>query len=192
MSRINPLNINLKELPPEGQEFTYSSSSGELNSRLKDLIQDNPYEAKIKITPMGNTFDLKGSLSSKMNLQCSLCAIDFKYPVELKLHELIMVGRDLTLGKNEQQTRANHAHEWETAGPDYILLESPSFDVGAYLHEMVALAEPIKPVGRPDCDENCENLQDKVKRSWLSYGEDKDKDGRTSPFQVLEKIKLKS
>lgn len=189
---MNPISINLKELPPEGQEFTYSSTSGELNSSLKDLIGANEYKATLQITPMGNTFDLKGKLSTKMDLQCSLCAVDFKFPIELNLHELIMVGRDLALGKNEHQTRANHAHEWEAEGPDYILLESPVFEVGGYLHEMIALAEPIKPLGRPDCDPSCENLQDQVKRSWLSFGDENLAGGRTSPFQVLEKIKLKS
>ena len=127
MSRLNPLHINLKELPPEGQEFTYSSTSGELNDRLKDLIGKNPYSVQIKVTPMGNTFDLRGHLSATMDLACSLCAIDFKYPVELKLHELIVVSKSAALGKNDHVAKANHAHEWETEGPDYIMLDQPTF-----------------------------------------------------------------
>lgn len=192
MSRLNPLTINLKELPPEGQEFTYSSATGELTTTLKDLVGKNPYQIQVKIVPMGNTFDLRGHISSAMDLSCSLCAVDFKYPVEINLRELIVVSKNKsTLGKNDHMAKANHAHEWEAEGPDYILLESPHFNLADYAHEMIALAEPIKPLGRPNCDENCENLSGRVERPWLSYGEDAE-GAKTSPFQVLEKIKLKS
>lgn len=192
MARLSPLQINLKELPPEGQDFQYSHSSGELTRSLKDLVGDNPYSIQFKLTPMGNTFELKGSVKAGMDLQCSLCAVDFKHPVELKLYELILVSKRQTLHKGDQQSKANHAHEWETQGPDYILLESDSFHVGEYVHEMIALAEPLKPLGKPNCDENCENLGEKTKRPWLTYGSEKGHgDTSTHPFQVLEKIKLK-
>src|SRR5262245_37936255 len=141
MSRLNPLSINLKELPPEGQEFTYSDQSGELSATLKDVIGSNPYTAKITITPAGNSFNLVGFLQTKMKLQCSLCALDFNYLVDLKLHELIVVMKKQPLNKGDQQSKTNHAHEWEAQGPDYILLESDTFNAGEYLHEMVALAE---------------------------------------------------
>jgi len=192
MSRLSPLYINLKELPPEGQEFSYSRESGELNAVLKDLIGDHSYSAKLTITPMGNSFDLRGSLQTKMDLQCSLCAMDFQFPIELKLHELIVVMKKHAMGKGDQQSKTNHAHEWETQGPDYILMESDSFNVGDYLHEMVALAEPIRPLGQPNCDKDCDNLSGRERRPWLSYGGEEDAQGaKANPFQVLEKIKLK-
>lgn len=184
--RHTPLHINLKELPPEGEEFTYSSKSGELTPALKELLSSNDYEVQFRITPMGNTFDLKGNITSQMNLQCSLCAIDFKYPVELKLHELIVMNKPLA--KGDQQTRANHAHEWEASGPDYILLESGTFDVAEYIHEMVALAEPIRPLGKPDCDQSCDNLT-AFKSEWQTKGNEEF--AKANPFKVLEKIKLK-
>lgn len=191
MSRLNPLHINLKELPPEGQEFTYSRQSGELNGILKDVVGDNLYIASVTITPMGNTFDLRGSFQSKMDLQCSLCAMDFKHAVDLKLHEMIVVMKKQALGKGDQQTKTNHAHEWEAQGPDYIILDSDTFHIGEYLHEMVALAEPLRPLGKPDCDENCDNLSGRAQRPWLSYGEGAGESVKANPFQVLEKFKLK-
>lgn len=191
MARINPLRINLKELPPEGQEFSYTRTSGELSPVLKDLLGDNDFAVQFRLTPQGNTFELKGGLRAAMDLQCSLCAIDFKYPIALKLFELILVDKKQPIQKGDQQTRVNHAHEWETQGPDYILLDSDSFNVADYIHEMIALAEPLKPLGKPDCDENCENLQDRAKRPWLSYGEQDAEGIKSNPFQVLEKMKLK-
>ncbi len=184
--RRTPLFINLKELPPEGEEFNYSAQSGELTPVLKNLLGTNDFEVKFKITPMGNTFDLKGNITSAMNMQCSLCTIDFQHPVDLKLHELLVINKPLS--KGDQQIRANHAHEWESQGPDYILLDSPTFDVATYVHEMVALTEPIKPLGKPDCDVNCDNLA--AFKSSIKALED---DGFTkaNPFKVLEKIKLK-
>lgn len=184
--RHSPLQINLKELPPEGEEFNYSAKSGELTPALKDLVGSNDYQVHLKITPMGNSFDLRGSVNSAMNLQCSLCTIDFKYPVVLKLHELIVINKPMS--KGDQQTRANHAHEWEAEGPDYILLDSPTFDVAKYVHEMVALTEPMQPLGKPDCDASCENLA-AFKSGIKSLNEDGF--AKSNPFKVLEKIKLK-
>jgi uncharacterized metal-binding protein YceD (DUF177 family) len=184
--------ITLKDLPQEGREFSYTRESGELNQALKDLVGNNSYQVHFKIIPMGNSFDLKGQVNSSMDLQCSLCAIDFKYPLVINLHELLVI--DKPLAKGDQMSRANHAHEWESEGPDYILLKSDAFNVAEYIHEMIALAEPLRPLGRPDCDEMCENIKDRVQRPWLSFGEEEQAATgvRSNPFQILEKIKLKS
>ena len=189
-SRLNPVQISLKELPAEGREFTYSQETGELNKILLPLIGRNKYSVKIKMTPVGNSFDLRGSISTSMDLQCALCAIAFSHLIQVKLHELIVVQKPMA--KGDQQTRANHAHEWESSGPDYIVLESETFEIDQYIHEMVALAEPLKPLGRPDCDKNCENLTDQVMRDWLTLGDEPPNSSiKANPFKVLEKIKLK-
>ncbi len=188
--RKSPTEIQLKDLPAEGRDYEYTRESGELNSALEDLIGNNPYAVSFKITPLGNTFDLRGTVKTGLNLQCALCAIDFKFPVEQKLHEMLVVQKPME--KGDQLTKANHAHEWENQGPDYILLDSDLFRVGDYIHELVGLAEPIRPLGKPDCDANCENMSEPVKK-WLGYGSEKATDPiKSNPFQVLEKIKLKS
>jgi uncharacterized metal-binding protein YceD (DUF177 family) len=189
--RLNPTQIVLHDLPPDGREFIFTRESGELNEHLEDLIGSNPYSVKIKITPMGNTFDVRGELETKMDLQCSLCAIDFKHAIKQQVHELIVIEKPM--GKKEHQVRANHAHELAHGGPDYIQLPNDVFDVGAYVHEAIGLAEPIRPLGKPDCDVKCENLSEKPQRSWLSFGQEQAEQAvRAKPFQVLEKMKLKS
>lgn len=187
--RLTPTQISLKELPLEGREFNFTRESGELTEILEDVIGTNPYQVSLKIMPMGNTFDLRGRLETQMDLQCSLCAFDFKFPVKLDLYELIIIEK--ALSKGDHMSRNNHAHEWESEGPNYIVLESDTFDIGEYLHEQIGLAEPIRPLGKPDCDQNCENLKDKVERPWLTYGADPAA-GKIKPFEVLEKLKLKS
>lgn len=190
--RLNPTEITLRDLPPEGRDFEFTHESAELTPILKDLIGSNPYSLKIQITPMGNSYDLKGQLTTSMDLQCSLCASDFKHPVNVNLHELIVIEK--AFGKGDQMTRNNHAHEWEAGGPDYIVLQSDAFNVGEYAHEAIGLAEPIRPTCAPDLPAGCANPNDRPERAWLSYGQE-EKPGsqiHSNPFQVLEKIKLKS
>lgn len=190
--RLNPIEIALRELPPEGREFEFSQETAELTPAIKDLIGANPYNLTVTITPMGNTFDLKGKLSTKMDLLCSRCADEFKHPVELNLHEYIVIERPL--GKGDQGTKANHAHEWESGGPDYIVLQSDQFNVGEYAHEAIGLAEPLRPLCAPETAEGCANAGLKVERDWLSIGTESNPktEIKANPFQVLEKLKLKS
>jgi uncharacterized metal-binding protein YceD (DUF177 family) len=188
--RLNPIEISLKDLPAEGRAFTYTRESGELSGFLEDLIDKNPYEVSFQIMPVGNAFTLQGQLTTGLNLACSLCAIDFKFPVKQKLNELLVVQRPMA--KGEHQGKANHAHEWDDSGPDYILLDSGVFNVAEYIHEVIGLAEPMRPLGKPDCDIACENLPENVKKLLdpeLAREQDPIK---TNPFRVLEKIKLKS
>ncbi len=186
-TRVSPVQIALKDLPLEGRSFTYTRESGELNEFLGELVGQNPYKVDVQITPMGNAYDMRGTIQTGMNLQCSLCALDLKHPINERIHEMLVLQKPLN--KGDQQSKANHAHEWVEDGPDYIMLESDSFHVGEYVREVVALNEPIRPLGKPDCDLQCENVSDEM-RKWLQ-GRDAISI-RTNPFQALEKIKLKS
>jgi uncharacterized metal-binding protein YceD (DUF177 family) len=191
--RLNSTQIMLKDLPPEGRDFEFTQESGELTAVLKELIGSNPYRLQIHLQPMGNTYSLHGELKTGMDLQCSLCANDFKLPVQLKLNELIVIERPLS--KGDQTSKANHAHEWADSGPNYMVLPNEVFDVAEYAHEAVALAEPIRPLCAPERENGCANAgSERIQRPWLSYGQEKSgaADIQSNPFQVLEKLKLKS
>lgn len=189
--RLHPVNINLKELPPEGRDYEYSSESGELTSALKDLLHNNAYLIQFHLKPMGNTYELKGELKTQLNLQCSLCAFDLKHPLNQKFHEFLIV--ESPLEKGDQHTRVNHAHELTFDGPEATILESESFSVPDYFHELIGLAEPIRPVGSEKCDQGtCENLKEIPKRDWLTVGaEAAAQPTKANPFKILEKIKLR-
>lgn len=188
-TRANPTEITLKDLPLEGREFTYTRESGELNQALSDLISSHPYRVNFRLTPVGNAYSLQGSMETEMELQCSKCASDFIFPVKQKLNELIVVEKPMH--KGDHQTRANHVHELQDSGPDYLMLDSEVFKVADYIHEAVALAEPIRPLCAPEKPEGCGYSGEPIRREWLSFGEEEAKSIRTNPFQVLEKIKLK-
>jgi uncharacterized metal-binding protein YceD (DUF177 family) len=188
-NRSNPTEIVLKDLPLEGREFVYTRESGELNEALKDVISGNDFEAKFRLTPVGNAYSLVGSLKTVMDLDCSLCASGVHYPIQLKLNELIVVEKPMA--KGDHQGRANHAHELQDGGPDYLILENETFRVPDYIHEAVALAEPIRPVCPPENAVECANALRDIQRDWLSVGEGEGKPIKANPFQVLEKMKLK-
>lgn len=191
-ARKTPTEIALKDLAPDGTEFVYTLETGELTPILTDLIHKNPYEVRLKLTPMGNAYGLQGEIKTTLDLQCSDCGGDFKYQVNTPVNELIVPQKPMA--KGDQQIRANHAHELTENGPNYILLEDEVFNIGEYVHEAVALAEPIRPVGKPDCDPNCGELLKQLDRPWLTIGAKNEKPGegiRANPFQVLEKMKLK-
>jgi hypothetical protein len=57
---------------------------------------------------------------------------------------------------------------------------------------MIALAEPMRPLGKPDCETACENLTEPMRRYLAQNAGEGEKGVKSSPFQVLEKIKLKS
>ena len=186
-NRLNPIEITLKDLPLEGRDFTYTRESGELTDSLKDLIQGSDFEVKFRLTPVGNAYSLTGSLKTALSLACAQCATELEWPIQLKLNELIVVEKPLS--KGDHQGRANHAHELQDSGPDYIVLDSEVFAVAEYVHEAVGLAEPNRATCPPERSAECSAALKDIKRDWLSVGEGETI--RANPFQVLEKMKLK-
>ena len=190
--RKDSTQIALRDLPADGRDFEFTRESGELNVALRDLIGANPYRLAFHLKPVGNTFDLRGKVETRLNLQCAVCANEFTQDVTRPLHEFILIER--ALDKGDHTTKANHAHEWEEGGPDYTVLEGDAFDVAEFAHEAIALAEPNRPLCAPEAPGGCSHRDELPKRSWLSYDGDgaQASDVRSHPFQVLEKMKLKS
>ncbi len=186
MARRNPLIINLKDIPPEGSKLEFTRETGELDKPLKELIGSNPYTVQLSIEPQGNTFLLKGTLKTSLNTLCSRCAIDLKLPVSLGINEFVVIEK--ALEKGDHQARVNHAHEWSESAPDYLILANDQLDLGAYLYELIALEEPVRPLKSPDCEVACENLTPEMLLNPYTNTEPV----KISPFQVLEKLKLKS
>lgn len=189
--RLNPTTILLNELPPEGREYLYDSEAGELNSALADLIGSNTYQVRLAIRPIGNAFELSGEIKTHLNLQCSLCAYDFTYPIDERFREVLVIQEPLH--KGDQNSRANHSTEWDPSQPEAIYMESDVFRVEEFIHELVGIAEPIRPLGKSTCEQGvCENLTEIPKRDWLTMDSKDAKPIRNQPFAVLEKMKLKS
>ncbi len=178
--------VNLLEIPEEGERFSFSRESGEMNQALSGLLGDKDYRIQFSITPLGEAFNLKGHFSAKMALVCSRCAYDFESEIKEDFHELLVVTDELP--RKGYLGKTNHTTEGIQEGPFFNELRSPLFSISKFSHEIIALAEPIQPLGKENCDANCENLLKAQSEGWLAPSESAP-DSKT-PFSALENLKL--
>lgn len=184
ISQKNERVIQLDELPHDGLDYLYTSESGELNEALNDLLAGRPYRLEFYLRPAGNSYELRGTVRAAMPLLCSRCAIDFEHQIEETFYEILIVNPPLDRKSKTSQT--NHLTDSQAGGTFCNYIQSEEFDVGDWAHEIIALAEPAQPLGRPNCDESCENYLQAVKNGWLTQEED----SPASPFAVLANVKV--
>ena len=182
----------LREIPSQGHCFEFSQDSGELDSRLKDLIGTNTYQVRIEIVPIGNAFELRGQLETQLDVHCSLCAEPLKHPINEILQDILLIQD--TMSRAEHQVRVNHTTELAPDAPDYVVLTDDFFDLAEYVHEQIALAEPLKPVGSADCRLTCERFQAIERQGFLQQtGAEQDEFEKSkNPFQRLKNFKFNS
>ncbi|MCB0341479.1 MAG: DUF177 domain-containing protein [Pseudobdellovibrionaceae bacterium] len=181
------LHIHLNELPEQGWDYHYTNKSGELNDVLKDLIGQRPYSIEFHLKPIGNAFEIRGTIKTALGLICSRCAIEFEYNVNEPINEILVIEEGRPRGS--RSSRTNHSSEWTTEGPFCNYLKSPVFDVAPYIHELVAASEPYQPRPQSGCDENCENLKKAQKSGYFGHNAPLEPE-KQSPFSVLADIKL--
>lgn len=186
---ITPTEFNLKELPPEGRHFHFDETSEELSTELTDVVGNNPYSVDLEIQHLGNAYQVSGTIKTQMDLACSRCAVDFKFPVDFKVKEILMIEPEMP--RSGKSARVNHSSELNPLAPDCTVLHSSIFNLGPFVRELIALAEPIQPLGKPDCDDLCENFLETQKQQQLR-GSEIDLNNNTNPFAVLKDLKLNS
>lgn len=189
--RVNPKEIHLADIPEEGRTYSYTRESGELNVALKDVVGQNDYKIDLEIRPLGNVYELRGKISAQMDLACSRCGIDFKFPVNQSFQEVVVIEEEMP--RSGKTARVNHTTELDACGPDYMILSSDVFKVTEFMHELIALAEPIQPLGKADCDKGCENLNEVYEKGLIQPpGSEPVASGTHNPFTVLKDMKLNS
>ena len=139
---------------------------------------------KFTIRPMGNAFEIRGQFWADMALVCSRCALDFKQKVSEKFHEILVIENELP--RNGKLAKPNHTTELLNEGPFFSEVRSNTFDISEFLHEIIALAEPLSPTGKPNCDDSCEFYQQAIKEGWLSPEAEPT---ANQPFKVLDQLK---
>lgn len=186
---INPTVIRLKDLPQEGRRFVYTNESGELTSFIADLIGKNPYRVELEVRPMGNVYMAEGRIQTGLDEICSLCALEFVYAVNEKFKEILVINDSQS--SRDHQARVNHSSELTLDGPECTELESDMFLVGDFIHELIAIAAPMRPLGKPDCDTSCENYKEAVRAGWFGNQDETGTEPK-NPFAVLKDLKLRS
>lgn len=175
------MRINLQEIPEEGKTFIYNQNTQELNEVLKDLIGSTPHQVEMTILPMSSgTFELTGSIKTQLAEQCSRCGEDFKLDFNEKIRELLMPTLDVP--RNSKYSKPNHVSDLNESGPSVVEYRGHHFEAGEYVHEVIAITEPVIPYCAA-----CANPE--PGQSW-DY-EDKGFENKPeSPFASLKNLKL--
>ena len=183
--------VPLNKIPSGGLHFHFTPASKEWANRLQDLIGKNDYDISLSIKPLSsslNDFQVKGRIKTCLNLSCSRCAIDFKYKIDKKITERICIRTKPTQDKEEIHV-AFKIHEEE----EVTILSQTTFNLSQFIRELIAIEEPMKPVGKPSCDLNdeCENLISAKKE--MNFMEEKESVSQSNeethrPFVGLDKL----
>lgn len=181
--------INLSDINPQGENFTLTRQSGELNTLLNDLIGENDYEINFHIQPKDQGFELKGEVKSQTPELCSRCGIDIKLKIYKEFKELL-ISKIEAPGLGEHYSRVNHytdLHDEE--GPGVFECENLMFNVGDYLHELIGLQIPLKPVPESSDAGDCLDCGLNIETTKFGY-EDPFPVEKETPFTALKNIKL--
>lgn len=182
------MKINLAEIPEEGRSYHYNNKTGELNAILLDVVGKNLHETEFFIKPLNSRdFEVVGTIKTKVPEVCSRCGIDFPYPVDKKFHEFLIPKQDQPRGS--KYSKVNHVSDLPEDGPDVTEYEGHLFDIGEYLHEVVALAAPFNAAGPEDDNGDCTICKIPVKGRSFSYDEQMPDEKPMNPFAVLKNIK---
>ena len=173
--------IRLNEIPDTGLELELSQKNKELSSKLKEFMNDEPFEANLRIFPIGDGFDVTGKLKGDLPLTCSFCASDFKLPFNETFHEILLLG---------DKKRRNFDDQGSLSDPDLFVrnLDTTDFDVDEFLHEINGLAVPFQPKCKEDCLGLCSICG--ADKNVKSCDCDSEKNMQSSPFSVLKKLKM--
>lgn len=183
------MRINLTEVPEEGRAYVWTSQTGEINALLTDLIGNTPYTADFYLRPLNSRdFELTGTIKTELPEQCARCGIDFQYPVNSKFHEILIPKQNQPRGS--KYSKVNHVSDLPEGGPDTSEYEGHLFEMGEYLHEVVALAAPFNPAGPEDEKGDCSICKIPVKGRSFSYDEAMPEEKPLNPFSVLKNMKI--
>ena len=180
--------INLNEIPPEGKAYICNNNTGELNEILKDLIAKTPFSSEFYIKPMDSqgTFELNGFIKTELPEQCSRCGLDFKMATHEKFSEILMPH--LETPRNAKYSRVNHFSDLSHEGPEVAEYQGTTFNMGEFLHEVLALSEPLTPAPPPDAEDNCSLCKISLKNHDFSF--DETMEIKNTPFEALKGIKI--
>jgi uncharacterized protein len=182
------MRINLLEIPEEGKLFVCNQKTGDLNEVLRDLIGQQPHESEFLIRPLSSgTFELKGFIRTQTPELCSRCGLDFKLPIDQEFTEMLMPA--LNQPRDAKYAKANHVSDMERGGPSVYEYSGHHFNAGEYLHEVIALAQPLTPCPPRDPQGDCTVCLKPVDDKPFSY-EDPGFEEPAPPFAALKNMKI--
>ena len=186
--RKDPLKIKLTDIPDEGKSFTFSQQDPTAVQALEDLLGRNqPFQIQVTIRPLNSqNYELVGTVQSASIQQCSRCAEDFELKLHQKIREIMIPTLDVgRTGHYAKTTSADEANDLSSI--QYA--EDLIFDLGEYVHEIIALNTPENPAPQVKGDQ-CLGCPRKVTPGAFDYDETTPTESLPSPFDVLKNLKV--
>lgn len=182
------MKIKLNEIPEDGLNYEFTRKTAELNQVLDDLIGTADYHIQFSIKPLNSKdFTLNGTIFTKTKENCSRCGDVFQFPINKKIIEILIPKQeDDRTGKYAKTTVAISEKDLDVAVLEY---SHNQFDLGDYLHEVIAIDIPFNPMPRPKANGDC-SLCDKPSNVDQIIYDEKLSVEKKNPFQSLKSIKL--
>ncbi|MFN7904755.1 MAG: YceD family protein [Pseudobdellovibrionaceae bacterium] len=181
------LKIKLTDIPEEGKNFNYTRKDPEAVKALEDLVGNQPFEISITLRPINHMhFEMRGIIQASTSQQCSRCAEDFDFKLKKNINEIMIPEMDV--GRTERYAKTPYQeNEGDLSSIHYSL--DMTFDLGEYLHEVVALTIPENPSPEVKGDQ-CTLCPKKVVPGAFDYDETTTAEKEPSPFEVLKNLKM--
>ncbi len=185
------MQIDLSRIPEEGERYTYNHITGELNETLKDLIGSNTYDVDLFIKPLPqNTFQISGHIRTQLPEDCGKCGDPFSWSMSETVRTLLVPS--IAHQRGDKYAKPNHLSDHEELdAPDAYNYRWPNLEMGEFVHEIIALAEPAYPHPPIKADGKCSLCDKNIGIEVINF-EDPGFEKPKSPLTELKKIKLNS
>jgi len=145
--RETPLKIKVLDVSDEGATRKWTLPLEFFDKGLMPFSVAGPVEVEVSLLRVEETVNVDGHVSGVLGLECSRCLKHFERPVEDSLTAVFMgapvagkTGDDVELGDGDIDVQFYDGEELDIYGP---------------LHDLLALAVPMRPLCREDCKGLC-------------------------------------
>lgn len=183
------MKIRLSEIPLEGRNYVYDRAHGELDAEISDLIGSRDYSVSMDIKPIGNAYEVRGFIKTAVAEICSCCGYDFELPIERKISEILFEEDEEY--RKAHSVHGNQAIDYEAEGPSATPYKNGVFEAGAFVHETIAIGQPLYPMCGPDgqClrEDEAREILRRLEAEFAAVEEKK-----PNPFSALKNLELPS
>lgn len=124
----------------EPLRIDYSEDFNYLVKDLSEVLAISPVTVKVKASKITGIYNVKGEVSTTLEMKCSRCLNLFQYNLESDFEELF-IPNDVEVNLGEENDEVN-------------IMDSDEIDLTKIVEETVILSIPYVPV----CDEDCKGL----------------------------------
>ena len=135
--------VDLKALPPEGEAYQYTEKSEEAFGLFDDILGIHPFSIQVEVAPMGNCFQVLGSVRTTYDETCSRCGYDIEVDLLPKINEILMFDKERP--RKFQTSHVQNSEIIDESTPSVTYIQSSDFQLGEFLHEMMVFAMETYP-----------------------------------------------